>query len=63
MRSVEHYSVRTLQDPLFRASRDSGNYIAMNQYDMDEYVLPRRRNPWVLVGTPSQDKPAVYLSA
>ncbi|KAL0023906.1 hypothetical protein WJX79_009251 [Trebouxia sp. C0005] len=23
---------------------------SMNQYEMDEYVLPRRRSPWVLVG-------------
>lgn len=23
---------------------------SMNQYDVDEYVLPRRRSPWVLVG-------------
>ena len=22
----------------------------MNQYDVDDYVLPRRRSPWVLVG-------------
>ncbi len=22
----------------------------MNQYEMDDYVLPRRRSPWVLVG-------------
>ncbi|KAL3142208.1 RING-H2 finger protein atl48 [Trebouxia sp. C0009 RCD-2024] len=25
----------------------------MNQYDVDDYVLPRRRSPWVLVGAGS----------
>jgi len=43
--------------PSLHASETAQPQQSMNQYEMDDYVLPRRRSPWVLVGRCS---PAVH---
>ena len=36
--------------PSLQAPETAQPQQSMNQYEMDDYVLPRRRSPWVLVG-------------
>ena len=46
---ASRYALRSLAE-LVTPIPPLHHLLNMNQYDVDEYVLPRRRSPWVLVG-------------